>query len=183
MLGIVFGFSGRIGRLHYFLLTTALAFLVTALIVPITLLIAPHFTQGGNLSDDGQTAIVVTCMAVALPIYLWFTLTLAAKRFRDMGWHPLTTLVAWTAIIVADLLVAAQFPWTTLGGYQGQTLVGSVLNVVMIGCLLFWPSAADGDRPDTSLPTPFDTAAEPLAARAAVMSRPSARTGFGRRGL
>ena len=97
MLDYLFGFNARLGRLHFFLATIALA--VAA------------------------------------------TLNLQAMRLRDIGWDPICVIVGWIAIEIIDGIIAMKVPSLSLGPGHHGTVLASIVNLVMGGLLLFWPSS------------------------------------------
>ena len=189
MLHNILGFGGRMGRLEYFLISLVFGLFMSLLVLALTLGLVPH---GVTLGAPGSTAFLLILLLVVLPIYLWFSLALQAKRFRDMGWNPLYVIPGWIfANMVGEALSMAfltvhSIPW-----------IGLLFNLFMCGALLFWPSAPTGvqdwggDSYHPSGPDPEQGSARPRAPSPA--ARPAAPawspapaqapSGFGRRGL
>ena len=127
---------------------------------------------------------------VAIVFFGWVTFTLQAMRIRDIGWDPVCVIPGWIAAAIVDGMIAGKFPSWSLGHEHRGTVVGAVINLVLFGALLFWPS---GDY-DESSPT-FEVASRkpegamlrPSTGRSAA-SAPAARIAqatraeFGRRG-
>lgn len=179
-MSILFGFAGRIGRLEYFLLTILLAVVMTALVLTLVWGLASHYPMSPGATEPPSTLIILI-VAIVGPIFLWFTLALQAKRFRDMGWNPLHVLSGWIAAIVIDTFIAYSVPSLALESGDG-TAIGALINLVMFGCLLFWPSMPAGSDdsyhtiPSRERPAPV----VPPPARSDLFAAP-APSGFGRR--
>lgn len=184
MLGTILGFGGRMGRLSYFLMTLVLGFAMTVLTLGIVFGMMPHYVAaGGKLPDEVPTPILMTTLLVVGPLFLWFSLALQAKRIRDIGWKPLFVIPAWIGLNVVDVIVAS-FTSSSAGDHHNATAFGALVNLAMVGVLLFWPS---GERDEwtppsfgTGMPEPEVSprpAASPRTSRTAVAAPP----GFGRR--
>jgi uncharacterized membrane protein YhaH (DUF805 family) len=177
MLGFLFGFNARLGRLHYFLATIGLAVLMTV----ICFVIAGHaYRPGQPLSE---TDLMGWPTVVAIVFFAGMSFTLQSMRIRDIGWDPVCVIPVWIAILVVDLLVAAKIPAWSLGPEHHGTIVGLLFNAGLFLALLFWPS---GDYNDPTFdakprkqeaPSPGNGAAAVTAARIARGAGP----GFGRR--
>lgn len=180
MVGTILGFGGRIGRLRYLMWSLALAAALTALVFTFVFGLAPDV-----MTRAAVAGLAIKVVLIVLPIFLWATTALAAKRFRDIGWRPLYVIPGWALAILCDTLVALAMPALAIGE-SDQTPVGLSLSLLMVGALLFWP----GREPDYEAP---DIAAmsrphlEPARAeRSTAMPRrltaaPAAPGGFGRR--
>jgi uncharacterized membrane protein YhaH (DUF805 family) len=180
MLGFLFGFNARLGRLHYFLATIGLAIVMAA----ICFVIAGSYIQ----STPGvkiSSAALMNAWSVWLAgwFFIWMTFMLQSMRIRDIGWDPVCVIPAWIAILIVDRLVAAKIPAWTLGPDYHATVVGGLTSLGLILALMFWPS---GDyqgptyddapaKPDR--PSPRTDAGSVAAARVARV----AGSGFGRR--
>lgn len=189
MLHNILGFGGRIGRLEYFLISIVFGLFVTLLVLALKLGLAPHGMTPGS---PGSTAFLLVLLLIVLPIYLWFSLALQAKRFRDIGWDPLYVIPGWifanmvNGVLTVAFLTVHWIPW-----------IGLLFNLFMSLALLFWPSGPTGtgdwgggspyfgspdsepelDRRREPNPAPRPAAATWSPAPAPVPS------GFGRRGL
>ncbi|KRR20653.1 hypothetical protein CQ14_11685 [Bradyrhizobium lablabi] len=180
MLGFLFGFNARIGRLHFFcstLVVTIMMVAVHAAAIAYTFQTTPKGTM------PSPTAGPIFAAAI---FYAWLTITLQSMRFRDIGWDPVCVMPAWIAVVIVDGLVATKFPAMSLGHERG-TAFGALVNLSLILALLFCPSGAD-DSPAPTLDERFRTPDPPPprpvaeAPAAPQISRP-ANGGFGRRGL
>ena len=180
MLGFLFGFNARIGRLHFFcstLVVTIMMVAVHAAAIAYTFQTTPKGTM------PSPTAGPIFAAAI---FYAWLTITLQSMRFRDIGWDPVCVMPAWIALVIVDGLVATKFPAMSLGHERG-TAFGARVNLSLILALLFCPSGAD-DSPAPTLDERFRTPDPPPsrpvveAPAAPQISRP-ANGGFGRRGL
>jgi uncharacterized membrane protein YhaH (DUF805 family) len=133
---------------------------------------------------------------IVFPVSLWASFALQARRIRDIGWNPAYVIPAWLVIVTVDIILAG--PTTLPGGlsvYHG-TFVGSLANLALSGCLLFWPGnggqddapAPKIDRSPKRAPPPpsvpaWMTPATPPPAQSNWSAAPARPTGFGRRGL
>ena len=193
----ILGFGGRMGRLEFFLISIVFGFFMGLLILALFL----GFTPRGATASEARAALespglrLILLLGV-LPIWLWFSLAFQAKRFRDIGWNPLYIIPGWFVASLIDQLVSIFFPTLALLPGQG-TWLGLLLDLFLIGSLLFWPSAPTGTgdwsggshvfgapdpepqrgRPRAAIPTPRPAAPTWSPAPAPVSS------GFGRRGL
>lgn len=190
MLHNILGFGGRMGRLEYFLVSLVFGLFMSLFVLALTLGLVPHGVTRGSA---GSTAYLLILLLAVLPIYLWFSLALQAKRFRDMGWDPLYVIPGWIfanmvggALFMAFLTVHS-IPW-----------IGLLFNLFMSCALLFWPSAPTGVQdwggtyPGSPPGPEFSprTSRAPEPARAPRPAPPAwsppaaaAPSGFGRRGL
>ena len=136
MLGYLFGFNARIGRLHYFLSSVALAIAMTIVIFAIAASAFRGMPKGMPLSYDqwGWPFLVIAA------IFVLITLSLQSMRFRDIGWDPVCVLPGWIALAVVDHVVATKFPAWSLGPEHQGTIVGALVNLGLFLALAFWPS-------------------------------------------
>jgi uncharacterized membrane protein YhaH (DUF805 family) len=145
MIGFLFGFNARLGRLHFVALMLALsvtvglvAFAVMKSLpnVPLAAMPAPKLMVG--------VAIVVGLLLV------WASVCLHAMRIRDMGWNPALVIPAWVLAGVLDSVVAAKWPALAYDAGHHVTAVGIMLNFAAVMALTFWPSADDEEQVDYS---------------------------------
>ena len=161
MLGFIFGFNARLGRLHYFLATIGLAVVMTAICFVLAGF-AYHHSPGRPLSRED---LMGWPTIVAIVFFVGASFTLQSMRMRDIGWDPVCVIPAWIAILIVDRLVAGQIPAWAIGHEHHATIVGALLNLGMLLALLFWPAGdyqdptfgATPGRPD--LPSPRTGAA------------------------
>ena len=180
MLGFLFGFNARLGRLHFFLATIAFAVLMTVISIAIAGLAFQNAPKG---MIPSLTSWQVIAAAV---LFIWVNLTLQSMRIRDIGWDPVCVIPGWFAASIIDGLVAGKIPAIALGGQLG-TIVGALVNLALFLALLFWPSSEQDNSAPTSgdrfrtpdLPSRGPVAESPPAPRIS----PAANGGFGRRGL
>ncbi|WP_065750775.1 DUF805 domain-containing protein [Bradyrhizobium paxllaeri] len=180
MLGFLFGFNARIGRLHFFCSTLVVTIMM---VVVYAAAIAYAFQTAPKGTVPSPTSGPIFAAAI---FFAWLTVTLQSMRFRDIGWDPVCVMPAWIAVAIVDGLVATKFPAMSLG-HERCTMVGALVNLSLFLALLFCPSGAD----DSPAPTPDDRfrAPDPPSPHPVVetlaapqISRP-ANGGFGRRGL
>ena len=86
----------------------------------------------------------------AAVLFGWLTFTLQSMRFRDIGWDPVCVIPAWIAIMIIDCLIAAKFPALSLRPGHHGTIVGGLVNLVLLLATLFWPSGSHEDQAPTS---------------------------------
>ena len=194
MLGTLFCFGGRIGRLKYFLwscIFLPVIFFLMLLILPFIYVFALHL-------DTSRTTILILMVVPPLALFLWMNLSLQAARIRDIGWKPLIVIPALLLIDVVDLIVAYFFPALALET-KHFTAFSAVVNSALTVALLLTPSAGDDtflaiDFPEISLPTfrkfrstrsDAVTRVEPPRPSSRVQRPVNAReqVSFGRRGL
>jgi uncharacterized membrane protein YhaH (DUF805 family) len=181
MLGFLFGFNARLGRLHYFLSTIALAVVMTA----VCFAIAGYAIQSTPRGMDLSAGLIAWPVIVSVLVFLWITFTLQSMRIRDIGWDPVCVIPAWIALLIVDKLVASKIPAWSLGSEHQGTIVGALINFGLILALTFWPS---GEH-EGPMPTSAETRRKPpeLPRNQGTASAPAARiaratgTGFGRR--
>jgi len=173
MLGFLFGFNARIGRLHYFLSLIGIGAVMGVLVYAaagIALRSADGVTQLLALSK-GWAAIILGV------VFLYVSFTLQSMRFRDMGWDPVCVIPGWIALLIVDRLIATKLPAFSLGPESNQTIVGTLVHFGLVLALLFWPSAkdaADFDEPPRRIDAP------PRRGAVSVASQRMARISGGR---
>lgn len=179
MLGFLFGFNARLGRLYYLLYTIALAVVLTAVCFAIAVL-AFQF-RGGMAAPAGLTTGPVIAVGV---VFGWMTFTLQSMRIRDIGWDPVCVVPIWIASAIVDRLVAVKFPAWAIGHENYGTAVGALINLAMMAALLILPSGEYGSpvsgetRGAPDRPSPRTDGAAVAAERIARVTG----TEFGRRG-
>ena len=137
MIGTFFGFGGRIGRLQYF---------GCSLVLGVGVVVLAMFSFAGALShsagkgaDAAAAAASFLPLLILLPVFLWASLALQAKRIRDIGWNPAVVIPLWMVVSTAAGLTGV------LGGKgSGLAALGGLINLAMSGVLLLWPG--DGRR-------------------------------------
>jgi uncharacterized membrane protein YhaH (DUF805 family) len=149
MLGFLFGFNARLGRMHYFLATIAMAVVMTAICFAIVSYLV-QFTPRAMLSP---AALMTSWPTIAAAVFFgWMTFTLQSMRIRDIGWDPVCVIPAWIAILIVDNVVAGRIPAWSLGQDHRGTAVGALVNFVLFLTLMFWPGGdyehlASGNTP------------------------------------
>jgi uncharacterized membrane protein YhaH (DUF805 family) len=182
MLGFVFGFNARLGRMHFFLATLVLALVMTAICFAIAAVLFHEMPRGYRPT----AADLITWPMIAAGLFAaWVSFNLHAMRIRDIGWDPVCVIPAWIAIMLVDGMIAAKFPFLSAGDHHRSTGVGLLVNLVLFGALLFWPSGDyDQSTPTFSAPP---RQPDPPSTRSSAASAPAARIAqatraeFGRR--
>jgi uncharacterized membrane protein YhaH (DUF805 family) len=151
MLGFLFGFNARLGRMQFFLATIGLAVVMTA----ICFAMASYFYPYNPRAALPSAQLIGWPVIVAGLGFAYMTITLQSMRIRDIGWDPVCVIPAWVAILIVDKLVANKLPALAYGHDAHGTLVGAAVNLLFLA-LMFWPGgeygAADpggaGGKPD-----------------------------------
>jgi len=139
MLGFMFGFNARLGRLHFllasigFLVALAVVFVAVSVVIP---LIIP---DQADVALRGLTIL-------SLSLLLWANVMLQAMRLRDIGWDPVCVIPTWIVITILDQVVATKVPAWSLTTIHPGTAFGLLINVALGLALLFWPSRCGDDR-------------------------------------
>lgn len=141
MLGFVFGLNARLGRLHFFLASIALAVLMTAICFAIAMAVIGNTSPSMVRPDE----LLKNRAIVAAMVFFGFaTFTLQSMRIRDIGWDPVCVVPAWIALTIVDHVVAGRFPAWSIGQEHQGTMVGGLVNLGLLLALAFWPSAESG---------------------------------------
>ncbi len=192
MLEMAFSFHGRINRLQYFLRSLGFGMAIGVFVV-----VAAVAAYSGLRQGAGGLMLILLMVLLAIPVIVamfWISFSLQARRFRDMGWNPLYVIPGWIAFDTLDALVVRLNPALSVlpnAPHVHQSLLGGLVNLVLGGCLLFWPGRAedDGSQP-AATPRPPKAPREPRQAAAARVAAPARvawdgtpRTTFGRRGI
>jgi hypothetical protein len=74
-------------------------------------------------------------IAGVVVLFTLATAMLQAMRVRDIGWDPVLVIAAWFGIVFIDAIIGVKL----LGPGHYGTILGSIVNLVMTGILLFWP--------------------------------------------
>ncbi|MGJ4993341.1 DUF805 domain-containing protein [Bradyrhizobium sp. HKCCYLS3077] len=170
MLGFIFGFNMRLGRLQYFLASLALvvAFIVLGIVLAMGL--AAVTSQKAGLALTGP-------LIVWIGLFLIANAMLQSMRFRDIGWDPVCVIPAWIAVMALDYVIAGRFPEYAATSAQHGTWVGSLVNLGLSAALLFFPSGADdasssgGRSVSTAPPATFRSARSSGSATDARLAR------------
>jgi uncharacterized membrane protein YhaH (DUF805 family) len=145
MLGYLFGFNARIGRLHYFLGSVVLAIVTTAIIYAVASSTYHRMAKGMSPSlDQMKWPVIVIAVMFGLATFM-----LQSMRFRDIGWDPVCVIPGWIALAIVDSVVAAKIPAVSLGHEHHGTIVGALANLGLVLALTFWPSGSQ----ETATPT------------------------------
>ena len=180
MLGFLFGFNARLGRLHYFLASIGLAVLMTAICFAVATYLI-HSTPREMLSPE---SLIRSWPAIAaIVFFIWTSLTLQSMRIRDIGWDPVCVIPAWIAIVIVDKLIAGKIPAWSLGQDHNGTAVGALVNLALVLALTFWPSGDNENPTYGQTPPPPDRSSSRSPAGSVAAERIARATGanFGHR--
>lgn len=157
MLGFVFGLNARLGRLHFFLASVALAIVMTAICFAIAMAvlrtISPSMIRPEDLMTNWSIIAAIVFFGMA-------TFTLQSMRIRDIGWDPVCVIPAWFALMIVDHVVAGRFPAWAIGQEHQSTILGGLVNLGLMLALTFWPSG-DSEGSYSSPGQPSRSAAKP----------------------
>ncbi|KJC57196.1 hypothetical protein UP10_29390 [Bradyrhizobium sp. LTSPM299] len=141
MLGYLFGFNARIGRLTFvvgtFGLCIGFALILAAIIGSLP---RNHDVLLAQAANSPQ--IVIAFFAI-----LAINFMLQSMRIRDIGWDPVCVMVGWVALVVIDYVVAGKFPEYALTYQHTGTVVGALVNAGLTLALFFWPGGYSEDAP------------------------------------
>jgi uncharacterized membrane protein YhaH (DUF805 family) len=166
MLGFIFGFNARLGRLAYFL--SCIGFGVGVVILGLLLFLASRGAHGPNMAI---AAVVIT----GIILVVWFAMCLLSMRIRDMGWNPAIVIPLFWALIAVDAYVSVILPdWAMPGRHYG-TIVGASINFLFNLAVMFWPSAGY-DTPTLSVPEALGPRSEASVPPAVIRAAPSEPT-------
>lgn len=159
MLGFLFGFNARLGRLHFFLATLALAVLMTAICFAIAMAVFRDTAPGMIRPDElmKNRAIIAAMVLFGLATFM-----LQSMRIRDIGWDPVCVVPAWIALMIVDHVVAGRFPAWAIGQEHQGTVVGALVNLGLMLALTFWPSAGSEGAYANPFPSRADAASPSL---------------------
>jgi uncharacterized membrane protein YhaH (DUF805 family) len=147
MLGYLFGFNARIGRLTFVVCTFGLGngfvFILAAIIGSLPRNHDVLLAQAAN-----SPPVVIAFFAV-----LAINFMLQSMRIRDIGWDPVCVMAAWIALVVIDRVVAGKFPAYALTYQHNGTVIGALVNAGLTLALFFWPSGSFDDAPGQSRET------------------------------
>ena len=144
MLGYLFGFNARIGRLSYFLASIGLGIVITGIIFAIA-----SAAYNGNAKAIPRSLDQMQWPLIAgAAIFCLATFSLQSMRFRDIGWDPVCVVPGWIALMIIDNMIATRIPAVSLGPEHHGTVVGALANLGLWLALVFWP----GSSRETSAP-------------------------------
>jgi uncharacterized membrane protein YhaH (DUF805 family) len=133
MLDLLFGLNARLGRLQYVLAGIALVVAMVGVSIALIAAGSIYIPPGSHLTWQ----MLSWPAASAVVFFVLATVILQAMRVRDIGWDPVVVMAGWLAIEFVDAIVAEKM----LGPGHYGTMISSIVNLVMTGILLFWPSS------------------------------------------
>ncbi|MEN3288248.1 MAG: hypothetical protein V7634_2548 [Bradyrhizobium sp.] len=158
MLGFLFGFNARLGRLPYFLASLGLG--VVMIVIFMAMIWAGVHANPGRIEQ--MMATIGWPLALMVIFFIWANFMLQAMRLRDIGWDPVCVIPLWIAIMIVDGVVATKMPeWSLTSAHKG-TIVGALINLGLGVALLFFPGG--------------DASGDDSGGRADYAPRPSSRT-------
>jgi uncharacterized membrane protein YhaH (DUF805 family) len=140
MLGFIFGFNARLGRMHFFLGTLALSVVMTL----ICFAIAGYAfnTTPKGMHPSAEMLLTSWPVIAAGVLFAAASFLLQAMRFRDIGWDPVCIIPGWIAVAIIDRIIALKIPAVSIGHEHTGTAVGALVNIALLLALLFWPGGA-----------------------------------------
>ena len=156
MLGHLFGFNARIGRLKFFLCSFILGLVIVSTTFAVTGTPYSSLQKGMLASLTSLDQMKWQMIAVTLLFWL-ITFVLNSMRFRDIGWDPVCVIPLWIALVIVDKVIATKIPAVSLGHSHPGTIVGALTSAGLLLALTFWPSSSHETQT-------FDTPQEPDAA-------------------
>jgi len=186
MLGAIFSYRGRLNRIQYFVSAMGLGF--GAAVVAVVAVMAIFGGQSLDRASAMRAGLgLIPVMLIAVPVYLWISFSLQARRFRDIGWEPVFVVPAWFIFDLLDRFAVMGAPQIAVSHASGVSWLGLLVNLGLGLCLLFWPGRKFEDIAsvfDDVPPPPSRVQAAAPAPRPATPWAPDpVRTGFGRCGL
>lgn len=186
MLGNLLLFSGRMGRLQYFLWRVILVPILTAL--ALRMLVVP---ASGSPPESADWAGLLLVYGLSF----WTGFSLEAARIRDIGWRPGLTIFGLLAINGVILAIDFSFPvWSAQTHFFG--IFSTVINSLAAGLFLLMPSVGDSFIPrfssaEASRDLPRQVRPEPPVRRSPFQAMPVSsqptypreKVPFGRRGV
>lgn len=100
MLGTVFSFSGRTGRLGYFAIS-----LVQLVVLAIGLGVMIGLNSKGAAASPGGALGSVSALLLAILIMTWMGLATIVRRLRDMGWPIIIGLLCVMFLPLVSLVL------------------------------------------------------------------------------
>lgn len=181
MLGFLFGFNARLGRMPYLAGTVA----ITVVAIAAFYALAKYGFSSGPRGVPRSLSQMTWPAIAATIVFTWMTLMLQSMRIRDIGWDPVCVIPAWMAIPIADKLVAENFPAWAVGQGGHGTSVGTLINVGLVLALMFWPSEDEEGPVFREIPRTPDKQPQRTDPGSVPAERIARATGaeFGRRGL
>lgn len=137
MLAAIFSFRGRVNRLQYFFGGTGVGVFVIVLFAALLIGKSPQEMAGV------APLIVLLIIPVALGS-TWISLSLQARRFRDIGWDPVLVMPLWFVALIVDKAFLPGFPHLSAVQMAGPSMFGILLNLALSCALLFWPGNGGG---------------------------------------
>jgi uncharacterized membrane protein YhaH (DUF805 family) len=151
MLGFIFGFNARMGRLNFVLCSVVLGATAAA---GTFVIFSYTIQQMMKAAHPSAGAAMTWPLYAVVGVFMVISCILQSMRIRDIGWNPVWVLPAWIALFIADKVIAAKFPAWAIGHdhYAAGTVAGSLLNTALFALLIFMP----GTEPDEPAPVRFD---------------------------
>lgn len=174
MLGALFLFYGRTGRLQYFLWS--------AIFVPLALFAAWLLLCLTPVFGGGEPSFALSFFAIVglpLVIFLWAEFSLQATRVRDIGWRPGIIIPALIAINLVNVLL------DYVVGIKTFDIVFYAINIIATLVFQFTPSDAGDMFPPFATPRGApqgqDASGRRSPAAPAAVNRQSSPQSFGQR--
>jgi uncharacterized membrane protein YhaH (DUF805 family) len=141
MLGFIFGFNARLGRLAYFLYSFALGIVVGVVIVAAAVIAYQNgmFKAHGFSPAAFSLRSLIPILVVGLFV-VWSMICLMSMRIRDIGWNPHYVVPIYLLVVGVDAYVAMTMPALAFHRGRPGTVFGTALEFVFNLTLMFWPS-------------------------------------------
>jgi uncharacterized membrane protein YhaH (DUF805 family) len=146
MLGFLFGFNTRLGRLPFVVCTIGLVATLLLLVTAATGT-TPSRTNTDILLAQGSNNVFLIGVFIFL---VAANFMLQSMRVRDIGWDPVCVMMGWFALMVIDRIIATQHPEWALNYQHTGTMVGALANAALTLALIFWPTGRAGEEDDES---------------------------------
>jgi uncharacterized membrane protein YhaH (DUF805 family) len=118
MLGFLFGFNARLGRLPYFLASLGLG--VVMIVIFMAMIWAGVHANPGRIEQ--MMATIGWPLALMVIFFIWANFMLQAMRLRDIGWDPVCVIPLWIAIMIVDGVVATKMPeWSLTSAHKAPS--------------------------------------------------------------
>lgn len=143
MLGFIFGFNARLGRLAYFLYSLAFGIVIGAIVVAGAVVAYRHgMLKPESFSPRSVSPLSLIPILLIGLLVLWGAICLMSMRIRDIGWNPGYVIPIYLLVIGVDTYISLKMPGLAFHQGKSGTVFGAALQFLFGLTLLFWPSGA-----------------------------------------